>query len=207
LVAVAVLLAIAAATALGLSPQARAVVAERLGLGGIGIRHAPLSPPPAADLVPSLGRPVTLAAARRAVAFQVVVPPEAAAGPPAAVYLDESVAGGQVTFVYRGGGGDGLVAGSWLLLMQFQGSMRDDIAAKALGPGTTLEPVDIGGARGYWIAGQSHAFFYLDRRGQMRRETVRLAGNVLLWTRGDLTLRLEGVATKEAALRLARSIG
>jgi hypothetical protein len=40
----------------------------------------------------------------------------------------------------------------------------------------------------------------------MQQFTTRLAGNVLVWTRGDLTLRLEGNLTRQRALELARSI-
>jgi hypothetical protein len=35
---------------------------------------------------------------------------------------------------------------------------------------------------------------------------VLIRGNVLLWTRGELTLRLEGRLSKAQALRIARTI-
>jgi hypothetical protein len=37
-------------------------------------------------------------------------------------------------------------------------------------------------------------------------ETIRLAGNVLLWERGELTLRIESGLTKEGAVRVAASV-
>lgn len=60
---------------------------------------------------------------------------------------------------------------------------------------------------GYWIDGEPHLFFsYRDERGQLRQDRSRLAGNVLLWERGDLTLRIEGNLTKVEALRIAESV-
>ena len=34
-----------------------------------------------------------------------------------------------------------------------------------------------------------------------------LAGNTLVWTNGDMTLRLEGAPTLDEALRIARATG
>ena len=42
--------------------------------------------------------------------------------------------------------------------------------------------------------------------GAVREAPARLAGNTLLWQRGDLTLRLEADITKERALAIARSV-
>ena len=48
--------------------------------------------------------------------------------------------------------------------------------------------------------------FFLDANGVLRDETLRLAGNTLLWEQGDLTLRMELGGDKEAALRMAASL-
>jgi hypothetical protein len=56
------------------------------------------------------------------------------------------------------------------------------------------------GVPGLWIAGAPHVVFFSDA-------SPRLAGNVLVWTRGGVTFRLEGRGLEEeAALRLAREI-
>jgi hypothetical protein len=46
---------------------------------------------------------------------------------------------------------------------------------------------------------------FKDPRGRIRDNSGRLAGKTLLWSHGELTLRLEGDLTKEEALRIARS--
>jgi hypothetical protein len=69
-----------------------------------------------------------------------------------------------------------------------------------------IEPVTVDGARGLWLQGPPHTLTYVDRLGEYREKTVRIHGNVLLWTRGELTLRLEGKITKARALQLARRI-
>ena len=53
--------------------------------------------------------------------------------------------------------------------------------------------------------GAPHVVMFQTRSGRVQEFTTRLAGNVLVWTRGDLTLRLEGELTKERALQLARA--
>jgi hypothetical protein len=40
----------------------------------------------------------------------------------------------------------------------------------------------------------------------VRDDAVRLAGDVLLWERGGLTLRIEGGQTRDAAVRSAVSV-
>ena len=64
----------------------------------------------------------------------------------------------------------------------------------------------IGGRQGYWVAGDPHTVLYLDPFGEVRENTVRLAGNTLLWQRGRLTLRLEGIGSREQAVAVARSL-
>ncbi len=48
---------------------------------------------------------------------------------------------------------------------------------------------------------------YLDEFDQIADEPTYLAGNTLLWNRGDLLFRLEGDLTKDEALELARDVG
>jgi hypothetical protein len=56
------------------------------------------------------------------------------------------------------------------------------------------------GVTGLWIAGRPHVVFFPDA-------SPRLAGNVLVWIKGNVTFRLEGRGLDEAsALRLAREL-
>jgi hypothetical protein len=198
-------------------PQSRAAILEFFGLRGVRIERTPEPPvvPPATGAetpeppgaLPAtganlgLGVPTTLAEARRRVDYEVVAPDEALVGPPREVWFNSAPGDGQVALVY------------WrkddpptILFTQFRASSAEFIE-KLAGPETTIEPVDVNGEPGFWLAGEPHAFFYRGPDGEVREETFRLAGNVLLWEGGELTLRLEGAPTKAEALRIARSVG
>jgi hypothetical protein len=47
---------------------------------------------------------------------------------------------------------------------------------------------------------------YSDDRGFTHELRTRLAGNVLIWVRGDRTYRLEGPLSQQKATALARKI-
>jgi hypothetical protein len=94
-----------------------------------------------------------------------------------------------------------------MLLTEFRGTVGRDSFLKALGPGTKLDSVTVNGSPGFWIEGSPHLFYvYRDANGQSTSDEARLAGNVLLWQQGNLTLRLEGVVSKDQALRIAQSV-
>jgi hypothetical protein len=207
---VAVLLAAAVLIA---SPGTREAVARRLGLRGVGIQIG--GPPPSTattrpedriDL--GLGDQVTLEEARRRVGWPVLVPGAAGLGRPDAVFVDEAVpAGGRVDLVYRAR--PGLPASPFtdvgLLITEFQGQPTPEFLKKVTRLGV-VEEVTVGGEPGYWFSGEPHFFTYVDADGNLREEQTRLAGNTLIWQRGDLTLRLEGELPKEEAIRIAESM-
>ena len=180
-------------------PQSRSAILEWLGIRGAKIERVPTTPTaPAEPIDLGLGDAVSLAEARERVAYDIVLPRDL--GSPDEVYVSEDAEGGQVAFVYRDG--DEIS----LLVTQFPGILNPDFLQKAAGPETTVQGVVIGREQGYWLAGEPHEFFYVTRDGEPRVATLRLAGNTLLWTRGDLTLRLEGDLTREEALRIAKSM-
>jgi hypothetical protein len=72
-------------------------------------------------------------------------------------------------------------------------------------PGTTYEPVTVEGAQGFWISGEPHVIAYLEPDGDIRSETVRLAGNVLLWETGGVTYRIESTLSRAKAIAIAES--
>jgi hypothetical protein len=207
---VAVLLAAAVLIA---SPGTREAVARRLGLRGVGIQIG--GPPPSTattrpedriDL--GLGDQVTLEEARRRVGFPVLVPGAAGLQQPAAVFVNQSVPeGGRVDLVYRAQ--PGLPASPFtdvgLLVTQFRGQPTPDFLKKVSRLGL-VEEVTVGGEPGYWFSGEPHFFTYLDANGDFQEEQTRLAGNTLIWQRGELTLRIEGELSKEEALRIAESM-
>jgi hypothetical protein len=87
------------------------------------------------------------------------------------------------------------------------GTVDEQFFGKVLGRDTILEKVVIDGEPGFWIEGKPHFFFYrvAGSSGSIEQETLRLAGNTLLWQRQGLLLRLEAQLDKATALRIAAS--
>lgn len=200
------------------SPTVRTGLAERLGLRGVDIFYAPALPAAVPSSIATsepagvrldLGERLTaLAEAQARAPYQVVAPtlPDLAA--PDEVYLRATPPGGQVALVYHGRPGlaPSTETGVGLLFSQFQGNLESAFFGKGLRPESRLEQVAVDGEPGFWIEGRPHAFFYRDQQGRIADEPVRLAGNVLLWERGDLTLRIEAAISKQEALRIAASV-
>jgi hypothetical protein len=202
-----------AAAVLVASPGTREAVARRLGLRGVSVEIGG-TPPPTVTTVPGgrldlgLGDRVTLDEARRRVRFPVLVPGAGGLGPPDAVFVEAAVpAGGRVDLVWRAR--PGLPASPFtdagLLVTQFRGQPTPDFIKKVTGMGL-VEDVTVGGEPGYWFSGEPHFFTYTDANGLLRDERTRLAGNTLIWQRGELTLRLEGEVSQAEAIRIAESM-
>ena len=193
------LLAVAVGATLAV-PQARTAILEWLGLRGVTIERTPTQPTAPREAKLGLGERVSLDEAQRRLDFPVLVPSTGGLEEVREVRFDPSVSGGQVGFVYRS---DGDVRA---LLTQFRASLDEQFIHKAAGPDTEVERVAVKGQTGFWLEGAPHEFFYVTRDGEPRPETLRLAGNTLLWEAGDRTLRLEGDFTKTEALAIARSM-
>jgi hypothetical protein len=202
-----------AAAVLVASPGTREAVARRLGLRGVKVELGGPPPPtvttrPGQRLDLGLGERVTLEEARRRVGFPVLVPSAAGFRQAAAVHVNEAVpAGGRVDLVYRAR--PGLPASPFtdvgLLITEFRGQPTPDFIKKVTRTGL-VEEVTVGGEPGYWFSGEPHFFTYQDARGDVQTEQTRLAGNTLIWQRGDLTLRIEGRLSKQEALAIAGSM-
>jgi hypothetical protein len=65
---------------------------------------------------------------------------------------------------------------------------------KVVAPDSKIEHVTVGGEDGFWISGPPHVY------------EGRYAGNVLVYERGPLTIRIEGTLTKAQALRVAADL-
>jgi hypothetical protein len=190
-IALAVFLLLAATAAA--VPGIREPVLDWLGLRSVKVERVPrpLPEPPGAGL--ALGRHTTLADALRRIEFKPVLP--AGLGRPT-VYYDDFPPGGQLGLVYRGGD---------LFVTEVLGKLERQYLFKFLQPGTGVSAVTIGGERGLWFSGP-HQYAYADRDGNLRTDSVRTAGKVLLWRNGVLLMRLEGARSKQEALRIARSV-
>jgi hypothetical protein len=202
---------------LALFPDARTAVADRLGLRGVQIHWLDELPTPAPT--PSgasldLGSAMTLDDAAKAVSFPLVVPTAAGFAEPSEIYLRGAGPSAMVSFVYPSGPGlpETAAPGVGALLSQFRGETERALIEKGLhsagaDPQTSLEAVTVAGERGFWITGAPHAVFFVCYGvGECRQEPARLAGNVLIWERGGVTLRLESALDKDAALAVAESV-
>jgi hypothetical protein len=170
---------------------------------------APTGTPIPMALGLDLGVSTSLTAARHTAPFPILLPRLALLGSPDEVYVRPGPPV-QIALVYRARPGLPRAAGTGIgvLLTEFAGSLDPERAFyfKGLGPGTTLTGVRVGGHPGYWLSGHPHAFFYADAAGNIQYETIRLAGNTLLWQQGSLTLRLESALDEQAALRIAAAV-
>ena len=190
-----VTLAVAFAAMLLLAGSAMAVPTTRheilriLGLRGVRIERVPRRPALPAGGALNLGQRIPLARARHAAGFTALLPP----GSPAA-YLGRDVPGGRVS----------LLLGR-VLIIEFRGSVTPFIF-KIIGPGTRVKPVRINGSPGVYLWRAPHEVFFRAQTGRVRSDRVRLAGNVLIWQQGPLTMRIEGTRTLAQARSLARSL-
>jgi hypothetical protein len=187
--------AIAIATALAV-PQARSEILRWFHLRGVTVERVETLPSAVErSQAEGLGRPVSRAQAERELGFRLVLPP-LAGGEPRRVYL---LAGALASVILHEDRRP-------LLLSEFRAT-RFDLLKKLVGGRSVVEAVRVDGSPGLWIEGPPHTLTYFDQLGQFHEKTVRIHGNVLLWTHGDLTLRLEGRLGKAEALRIAREIG
>jgi hypothetical protein len=175
-------------------PQARTTILRWFHLNGVTVERVETLPAAQERAkAGGLGRKLTLDQAQRRLGFELLLPP--LNGKPSAYVLDNALG----TVILRVGDRPVLlseyVARSYALLK------------KSVGEKTSVEPVLVNGERGLWLEGPPHTLTYFNSRGEFRQHTVKITGNVLLWTRGPVTLRLESRISKPEALRLARRIG
>jgi len=192
--------------ALTVSPAARTAIAQWLGPRGIILFPLPRRLPAPAGAGLQLGKRVSLATARARVTFRILTP--TTLGAPDEVYV-RRIAGGSAgdavaALVYRAR--NGLPAAPHTSVGALLTEARGTVFAKFFDPNTYMEPVTVDGQPGYWLTGRPHLFAYLDAQQRVRSETLRLAGDTLLWNRDGLVLRLETALSRDAALRLAAGV-
>jgi hypothetical protein len=213
-------IALALLAVLAFSPEARATATDILRLRGVQIFRGPVPSPsptrsPGSIQSPTpfplgVGVQVTLDEAKARAGFPVVVPTDPLLGAPDEVYLRTTSSGSTaVSFVYiaRPGIPTSTQAGVAAIVTEFAGANVDEqFFGKVLDQTTTLEKLTVNGQPAFWIQGTPHFFFYNAGGGNIQQETLRLAGNTLIWTQGNLLLRLEAQVDKATALRIAGSL-
>ena len=190
-----------------------AAVAGLLGVPGLKLIFRPEASPGVSSSLPPvgarlfLGTRVSADRAAKDVSFPVLRP-HVEGLPEPEYYVLATPVGGEVTLAYRAGPGfpPARFTHVGLLLSEFLGTLNPEVLQKVITPGTNVEPVQVNGGPGFWIVGRPHEVFLTDRHGRPFAETVHLAGNTLVWRRGDTTLRIEGAFGKARALQIARSV-
>src|SRR5512132_2249882 len=194
-------------------PGARAAASDFLHAWGIDIFRTPANATPAVSPSPRSGpgRLTTLDDARLRADFTVRVPTDPRLGTPDEVYRDRADATGarqRISLVYgqRAGIPISHEPGVSVLVVEFRGGFDENLTGgKGVGPDTKIESLSVNGGRGLWLEGAPHLFFYRDPSGIIQPETLRLAGNTLIWEQDGVTFRLEAQVSREDALRIAAS--
>lgn len=192
---------------------ASGAVAGGLLVRGVRILIQPdaTTPPPSPIVSGPLGRTLflgeetTLEEARGQLGFEPLLP--AAPGlPEPVVYVDDDPLGGRISLVYPAGPllPETEETGVGMLLMEFRGRIEQPFLEKLV-RGDQVREVEVGGEPGYWVEGE-HTLIYLDEGGVAFDERSRVAGNTLLWQRGNMTLRLESALSMAEAIRIAESM-
>ena len=187
-----VAVAIAAAFAV---PQARTTILHWFHIGGATIERVETLPPAVErSRAGGLGRPMSLKAAEREVGFHILLPPYKCCGPGRVYVLGDSLA----TVIL------GIGRNRHALLSEFPSFGPLSMKKLTIGE-TRVEDARVNGNEAVWIEGGTHTLKYFDRRFGVQEQNVLIHGNVLIWVRGELTLRLEGRLTKQEALFFARN--
>lgn len=207
--AAAVLLAAAVAGAVTV-PPVREALAEWIGFGRIRVERVHTLPSPT-PLAPGqvrgslhLGEQVTLAAAAARLGRPVLVP--SALGEPDAVYWESSSRFVSLVYLPRADLPETSSTGVAVLVMEARGSAEYPFLAKMAGPGTRLEEVTVQGVKGGWLEGSPHTVAFFDPSGRFVTDDVRLAANVLIWSTGDMTYRIESSLSRDRVLALAAAL-
>jgi hypothetical protein len=183
LVVAVVAVALAAAFAV---PQSRGAILRFLGLGAVHVEFVERLPPAQErPLGTGLGPTVSIAFARDLLGRPPLLPPLT---PAPALHAQDGIV--SLLFLHQG---------DPVLLSEI--SSQTHLLKKIAVTSTSFRWVRVGVDPAIWIAGDEHVV-------QFPHAAPRLAGHVLVWLHGNLTLRLEGAhLTLRDALTLAQSIG
>ncbi|MFE6623628.1 hypothetical protein [Streptomyces sp. NPDC057740] len=201
-----------------LTPPVRAAVLDWFDFAGVEVRYNPSAVPSPGAEVPGCGRSVSLAQAERRAGFEPLVPQEL--GMPDTVSVTGEPRGRfVVSLCWRDDGRTiRLEERRASLDLGFTKTVREQPEWISLGPDT---PNGAGSDPALWFP-RPHllTFWLVDADGERYAREERTAGPTLLWTHGGdaadgagpadggtVTLRLEGVLSKERAAEVARSLG
>jgi hypothetical protein len=189
---------VAAVALVTLVAPVRQAVADWLGIGAIRIVDVGEIPTGLPDSIAELGEPVPV---------DTVTACASVLGCPDQAFASTDPDALSLVWLPRRGLAEVGSSGVGALLTRFEGTLDNPIIEKSVGEGARVVVVAVGEARGYWIEGEAHAFGYLDREGEIVFETLRLAGNTLLWEADEVAYRFESGLDMTAAIDVAEAFG
>jgi hypothetical protein len=202
-------------TVLALTPPVRAAVLDWFDSGGVQVRYDPSAVPSPGAEVPGCGRSVSLGQAWRRAGFEPLVP-ERLGVPDTVTVTGEPHGRFLVSLCWRESG----QGGRTVRLDEFPASLDAGFTKRLR---ESPEWIGLGGnasATGLqryalWFP-HPHllSFWLVDADGERFTRKERTAGPTLLWTHptgrgngdGEVTLRLEGVASRSRAVEIAKSV-
>ncbi|MDX2553886.1 hypothetical protein [Streptomyces stelliscabiei] len=188
-------------TVLVLTPPVRAAVADFFDFGGVEVRYDPSASPSPGAGVPGCPDPVPLAEAGRRAGFAPLVP--GALGTPDAVSVTRAPKGRFViTLCWE-------ERGHTVRLDEYAARLAPEYGKTVAGE-QAVEWVRLGAGAfdALWFP-EPHLlrFWMTSKDGSRFTRSERTAGPTLLWVHGEeFTLRLEGVASKDRARKIAESL-
>jgi hypothetical protein len=198
---------------LALTPPVRAAVLDWFDFGGVEVRYDPSAVPSPGAEVPGCGRSVSLAQAEQRAGFEPLVP--SALGAPDVVTVTAEPRGRFLVSLCWRERGDTIRLDEYpaRLDIGFTKRVREQPEWLSLDGDSS----ELGGTHdtALWFP-RPHllSFWLVDAAGSHYTREQRTAGPTLLWMHGpgvldvpDVTLRLEGVASKARAVEIAKSLG
>lgn len=175
-------------------PSARSAVLDWLGIGSAEIQFVDKLPEvETVKLEP--GQRVSMTRAHQ-LQPGLLDPHLDGLGAPDAVFVQDLQPGAPVTYVW------GDLDRPRLLLTQVRG--RTHFEKLVLGGAKGVVGTEVNGADAAWIEGEHVLYYESGRNGGALPS--RLAKKTLVWSRGPVTLRLEGDMTQAEAERIARTV-
>jgi hypothetical protein len=191
------LLAVVAVGIIGLLALA---FAARLVIGAAEIRVQPGVTPSGPPLGPgALGDPVTVERAERAVRFVLGVP---AGPPPDEAYVFVAAGGNGALLAWEASDRYPSLPGTPWGLVLIELRTDEGILVKDVGGSDDIQQVRVDGRTAFWIEAP-HQLHVITDEGS---ETFGVDGNVLIWTAGAITYRLETSLELPEAIALAESV-
>jgi hypothetical protein len=178
-------------------------------IGGAAVTRVSALPAASDRTLAVYGMQTSLDEAQRAVSFHLLEPRAGALGQPVEIRSDTTPPGGRVTLLYPPSPRlpELSVGGVGAALTELRATTGRSFFDKMVGKGTTVRTFTIGGQPAIWLGGNPHVIIYHAQDGIDHADTVVLAGNVLLWQRGALLLRLETDLGLAQARAIASGVG